>query len=66
METFTTVIKSHVSSDKSKVIKISAEDAWLAHKYACKSYNELKEYVHSIKDSKNNEVYNHEKGFIFE
>lgn len=68
METFTAVVKSHVNPEKNKArsIKIVAEDTWLAHKYACDNYNELKEYIFAIKDSRNNEVYNAEKGFLFE
>lgn len=66
METFTVVIKSAYSSDKSRSIKIRAEDTWLAHKETLTEYNELRENVVSIKDSKGNEVYNLEKGFIFE
>jgi len=65
METFTAVVKSYVT-DKSRTIKIIAEDTWLAHKKACEYYNELKEYIFAIKDSRNSEVYNFEKGFIFE
>lgn len=66
METFTAVIKSHINADKSRTVKITAEDAWIAHKVACEHYNELKEFIPTIKDSRNNEVYNLEKGFIFE
>jgi len=66
MEAFTVIIKSHTSSDKSRATKIKAEDTWLAHKYACDHYNELRDYIQTIKDSRNNEVYNFEKGFIFE
>lgn len=66
METFTVVIKSAYSSEKSRSVKIKADDTWLAHKESLKEYNELRENVVSIKDSKGNEVYNLEKGFIFE
>lgn len=66
MEKFTVVIKNVYSSDKSRSVTIKAEDSWLAHKEANNYYNQLREDVVSIKDSKNNEVYNLEKGFIFE
>ena len=66
METFTAVIKSHINVDKSRTVKIAAENTWIAHKIACSYYNELKEFIPTIKDSRNNEVYNMEKGFIFE
>lgn len=66
METFTVVIKSAYSSEKSRSVKIKAEDTWLAHRQSTEYYNELRENVVSIKDSKGNEVYNLEKGFIFE
>jgi len=66
MEKFTVIIKSVYSSDKSRSITINSEDQWLAHKEANNYYNQLREDVVSIKDSKNNEVYNLEKGFIFE
>lgn len=66
MEVFTAIIKNYTNIDKSRTIKVTDEDAWLAHKQACKYYNELKEYILNIKDSRNNEVYNIEKGFIFE
>jgi len=66
MEKFTVVIKNVYASDKSRNVKIEAEDTWLAHRKANDHYNQLREDVVSIKDSKNNEVYNLEKGFIFE
>lgn len=66
MEKFTVVIKNVYASDKSRNVKIEAEDTWLAHKKANDYYNQLREDVALIKDSKNNEVYNLEKGFIFE
>jgi len=66
MEKYTVIIKSVYSSDKSRSIIINSEDQWLAHKEANNYYNQLREDVVSIKDSKNNEVYNLEKGFIFE
>jgi hypothetical protein len=66
METFTAIIKNHGSLDKSRTIKVSAEDTWHAHKEACSYYNEIKEFIPTIKDNRGNEVYNIEKGFIFE
>jgi len=66
MEKFTVVIKNVHTSDKSRSIKIDAEDTWLAHRYGNEYYNQIREEIVSIKDSKNNEVYNLEKGFIFE
>jgi len=66
METFTAVVKNYINIDKSRTIKITAEDTWLAHKLACNYYNELREYIINIKDSRNNEVFNIEKGFILE
>ena len=68
METFTAVIKSHGNPEKNRTrsVKIVAEDTWLAHKHACDHYNELKEFIFAIKDSRNNEVYNIEKGFLSE
>lgn len=66
METFTVVIKSINALEKTRTLKINAEDTWLAHKIATDSYNELKEDIVQIKDSKNNEVYNLDKGFILE
>ena len=53
METFTAVIKSHINVDKSRTVKIAAEDTWIAHKIACSYYNELKEFIPTIKDSRN-------------
>lgn len=66
MEKFTVVIKNVYASGKSRNVIINAEDTWLAHKLANDHYNALKEDVVVIKDSKNNEVYSLEKGFIFE
>lgn len=66
METFIIVIKNVYATDKSRSIKIKAEDAWLAHRLANDNYNYLREDITSIKDSKGTEVYNIEKGFIFE
>jgi len=66
METFTVVIKGISSTEKSHQVKIKAEDTWLAHKLGLEHYNELKEDIVQIKDSKNNEVYNTDKGFLFE
>lgn len=66
METFTAVIKNVYATDKTRTVKIKAEDTWLAHKLANENYNQLREDVISIKDSKGAEVYNLEKGFIFE
>lgn len=66
MEKFTVVIRNVYASDKSRNVKIEAEDTWLAHKKANEYYNQLREDVVLIKDSKNNEVYSLEKGFIFE
>lgn len=66
METFTAVVKSVYASDKTRNVKVTAEDHYLAHKYAGEYYNELREEIVSIKDSKKNEVYNPEKGFLFE
>lgn len=66
MERFTAVVKSIFNADKSRTLKLHAEDAWIAHKQAVKLYNQLREDVVTIKDSKGHEVYNLEKGFIFE
>lgn len=66
METFTVVIKNVYVPDKSRSIKIKAEDTWLAHKNSNEYYNQLREDVISIKDSRGAEVYNIEKGFFFE
>jgi len=66
METFTVVIKNVYAADKSRNVKIKAEDTWLAHKLSNENYNQLREDIVSIKDSRGTEVYNLEKGFIFE
>lgn len=66
METFTVVIKNVYATDKSRTVKVKAEDTWLAHKLANEDYNQIREEVVSIKDSRGAEVYNLEKGFIFE
>ena len=65
METFTVVVKG-IGSEKSRNFKIKTMDHYLAHSEGCSKYNELKEDIISIKDSKNHEVYNLEKGFLFE
>lgn len=65
MEKFTVQIKG-VYSDKTRNISVEAEDHILAHKNTCYYYNEIREDIISIKDSKKNEVYNLSKGFIFE
>lgn len=64
METFTVVIKG-IASDKSRSSKIRAIDHYHAHYQGCSKYNELREDIISIKDSKGTEVYNLEKGFLF-
>jgi hypothetical protein len=66
METFTVVIKSVHNADRTRTVKIKAEDTWLAHKEALSKYNEFREIMATIKDSKGNEVFNLEKGFLFE
>jgi IS4 transposase len=66
METFTVVIKGLSMPEKTHQVKIKAEDGWLAHKYGLEHYNELKEEIVQIRDSRNNEVYNRDKGFLFE
>ncbi|NBO98969.1 MAG: hypothetical protein EBU90_02405 [Proteobacteria bacterium] len=66
METFTAIIKNVYASDKSRSVKIRAEDTWLAHKLASEHYNQLREDVVTIKDSRSIEVYNLEKGFLLE
>ena len=65
METFTVVIKN-LYVDKTRNIKVRSEDTWLAHKQALEEYNQLREEIALIKDSRNNEVYSLNKGFIFE
>jgi len=65
METFTAVVKN-VYADKTRNIKVRCEDTWLAHKLASEQSNELREDIIQIKDSRNAEVYNINKGFIFE
>ena len=65
METFTVLIKG-IASDKTRSIKIKTLDHYNAHYQGCSKYNELKEDIVSIKDSKGTEVYNLEKGFLFE
>lgn len=64
METFTVVIKG-IGSEKSRSLKIRAIDHYQAHREGCYKYNELKEDILSIKDSRGSEVYNLEKGFLF-
>jgi hypothetical protein len=66
MEKFTAVIKNIHSSDKSRSVKVTAWDQWEAHKFATDKYHQYREDIVSIRDSKNNEVYDLEKGFIFE
>lgn len=66
METLTAIIKNVYASDKSRSIKVRAEDTWLAHKLTSEHYNQLREDVVTIKDSRGNEVYNLEKGFLLE
>ena len=65
METFTVVIKN-AYADKTRSVKIKAEDTWLAHKLGLEHYNELREDITQIRDSKNVEVYNLDGGFLFE
>lgn len=65
METFNVLIKG-ITSDKTRSVKIRAIDHYNAHLQGCDKYNELKEDIISIKDSKGTEVYNLEKGFLFE
>lgn len=64
LETFTVNIKG-ITSDKVRSVKIKAMDHYLAHKDGLSYYNELKEDIINIKDSKGNEVYTINGGFIF-
>lgn len=66
METFTVVIRNVYATDKTRSIKVRAEDHYLAHKLGCDESNQLREDIISIKDSRKTEVYNIEKGFLFE
>jgi len=65
METFTVIVKNSYA-DKNRNIRVQCEDMWLAHKAATLQTHQLKEEIISIKDSRNQEVYNLTKGFIFE
>lgn len=64
LETFTVNIKG-ITSDKIRSVKIKALDHYLAHKEGLTHYNELKEDIVNIKDSKGNDVYTINSGFIF-
>lgn len=66
METFTVVIRNVYATDKTRSVKIRAEDHYLAHKLGCEESNQLREDIITIKDSRKTEVYNIEKGFLFE
>jgi hypothetical protein len=66
METFTVVIRNAYATDKTRSLKIKAEDHILAHKLGTQEHSQLREDIISIKDSRKNEVYNIEKGFLFE
>jgi len=65
METFTLMVRG-IASERTRNVKIKAMDHYLAHKDGCYKYNELREDIINIKDSKGNEVYTLEKGFLFE
>ena len=66
METFTVVIRNAHSTDRTRSVRIKAEDHILAHKLATQEHSQLKEDIICIKDSRKNEVYNIEKGLLFE
>lgn len=65
-EKFTIYVKGSVTGDRSRKFNIFAFDHYLAHKYAINKTNQIKEEIVSIKDSKSNEVYNMDAGFLFE
>ena len=64
LETFTVNIKG-ITSEKIRSVKIKTLDHYSAHKEGLGYYNELREDIANIKDSKGNEVYNINNGFIF-
>jgi len=65
-EKFTIFVKSTINGDKNRKFNISALDHYLAHKYAINKTNQIKEEIVSIKDSKGNEVFNVNAGFLFD
>jgi hypothetical protein len=65
-EKFTVYVKNSVASDKNRKFNILALDHYLAHKYGIDRTNQIKEEIVSIKDSKGNEVYNINAGFLFD
>lgn len=65
MEHFTVHVKNLITN-KIRKIALPCADHYLAHKKIFESINMFKEEIVSIKDSKKNEVFNLEQGFIFE
>jgi len=65
MEQFTVHVKNLITN-KIKKVEARCMDHYLAHKTVFENINMFKEEIVSIKDSKKNEVFNLDQGFIFE
>jgi len=65
MEQFSVQVKNIVSNTVRNV-KVQCFDHYEAHKRICDKINLFREDIISIKDSRKNEVYNLQDGFLFE
>lgn len=66
MEKFAIYIKANSQTEKIRKVSINAFDHYQAHKNVLSKIDIKKEDIVYIKDSKGNEVFNLEQGFLFD
>lgn len=66
MEKFIAFIKANNQTEKIRKVSILSMDHYNAHKNVLSKLDIKKEDIIYIKDSKGNEVFNLDKGFIFD